>query len=121
MPNIYKKKSPKAPYIKQIILYSVMLILCLIVKMWRIIPVFIALIAFAAFMLYRNRDKDAHSLAEYIHGYDNDFPTENPKEMEKQQQMDAASKRERDYQERLAEIERDFDDFDYGEDDDDEE
>ena len=70
MPNIYKKKNPRTQYVRQLILYSVMLILCIIAKLWPVMFIFAALIGFSGFMLYRNKDKESYSLADYISKYD---------------------------------------------------
>lgn len=113
-PNIYKKKNPRTPYIRQLVLYSFMLILSVIAKLWIVVLIFAALIAFAAFMLYRNWEKESYSLADYIHRYDSDFPFENPKTLQKKHE----DEREKAYYKRLEEIENEFD-YDYGDEDDD--
>lgn len=120
--KVYKKKNPRAPFIKQIILYSIMLILCIALKQWKIALVFIGLIAFSAFMLYKKRDAQAHSLAEYIHSYDDEFPVENPNA--KETKREEKSKRKQEYEDYIARVEEEYDNFDYGdeyEDDEDDE
>lgn len=116
MPNIYKKKNPRAPYIRQIIIYSVMLILCIIAKLWAFLLIFVALIAFSAFMLYRNKDKESYSIADYINKYDSSFPTEDPKAKKRSEKKQYEDEREKAYLQRLEEIEEEFD-YDYGDED----
>ena len=65
-PNIYKKKNPRKLFIKQIILYSISLIISLLIRQWLLVLVFLALIAFSGFMLYRKSDAGSYSLADYI-------------------------------------------------------
>ncbi|MBP3796147.1 MAG: hypothetical protein J6I46_00025 [Ruminococcus sp.] len=118
MPNIYKKKNPRTQYVRQLILYSVMLILCIIAKLWPVMFIFAALIGFSGFMLYRNKDKESYSLADYISKYDKDFPTEDPKAKDKKMNKQYDDERTHAYLRRLEEIEEEFD-YDYGDEDED--
>lgn len=118
MPNIYKKKNPRAPYIKQIILYSIMLVFAIVTEMWLAVVIFLVLIGFAGFMLYKKWDKESHSLADYIHSYDSDFPTESQKQRERREARSIEELRQQEYANFLAQVEEDFEDFD---DEDDEE
>ena len=118
--KIYKKKNPRAPFIKQIILYTLLMIVSFVVGQWKVGLVFIALIVFAAFMLRRKWNDGSYSLADYIHGYDNDFPTESPEPLTKKEAKDLKEKRRQEYDDYVAKVESDFDDFDYGDDEDDE-
>lgn len=115
MPNIYKKKNPRTKYIKQIVLYGICLLVCIVIRQWTLVPVFALLILFAVRMLVKYRDAEAHSLADYIHQYDNSFPTESPKEQEKEK----ASRRKQEYEDFIGQVLEEAE-FDYREDDDDE-
>lgn len=120
-PNIYKKKNPRKPFIKQIILYSISLIISLLIRQWLLVLVFLALIAFSGFMLYRKRDAGSYSLADYIHSYDESFPTEDPEGSTKKEKKELADKRKQEYEDHIAKIEAEYDSYDYGEDEFDEE
>lgn len=115
--NVYKKKNPRTPFIKQIILYSILAILSFVIGVWQFALVFLALTAFAGFMLYRKRDAGSYSLADYIHSYDNEFPTENPDAKDSKETKD---KRKQEYENFIAEVEAEYDEFDYGDDEEDE-
>lgn len=118
--RLYKKKNPRAPFIKQIVLYSIFAIISFVAGQWKIGLVFLALIAFAAFMLRRKWNDGSYSLADYIHGYDSDFPTESPEPTTRKEARDLKEKKRQEYEEYIAKVESDFDDFDYGDDEDDE-
>ena len=115
-PNIYKKKNPRKPFIKQIILYSILMILSLVVGQWKIALVFAGLIAFAGYMLHRKKDAGSYSLADYIHSYDSSFPAENPEGNTKKEKKKIADKRKQDYEDYIAKVEEEYDSYDYGDD-----
>lgn len=115
-PDMYKKKNPRKPFIKQIILYSIFLILSLVVKQWVVALVFAGLIAFSGYMLYRKRDAGTYSLADYIHAYDEEFPTENPEGNTKKEKRQAEDKRRQEFEDYIAKVEEEYDSFDYGDD-----
>lgn len=115
-PNVYKKKNPRKPFIKQIIFYSIFMIISLVVKQWLVAFVFAVLIAFSAFMLYKKRDAGSYSLADYIHSYDESFPTEDPEGSTRKERREIADKRKQEYENYVAKVEAEYDSYDYGED-----
>lgn len=110
--KIYKKKSPMAKWLKNVIIYGVIMLLCFLIGAWKIALLFLGLVVFSGYQLYRHWGEEGYSLADYIHGYDDEFPTENPDKKEKDE-------RQKKYDDFVSKVNEELPDFEVEEDEDD--